>query len=95
MVCIFFLSAPYHTKHSLTLYNSNQENLRILEDMGVRPDMSYHERRPSLKSVAMAVRAAIKMRNMAEGWAANEKVHEALVRKAQQTRRMSKKVGAR
>ena len=74
-----------------THFSSNQANLRILEDIGVTPDQSFHDRRPTLKTAALAVRAVIRMKRMQQDWAANEKVHEALIKKLQQTRRQSKR----
>jgi len=58
--------------------------------MGITPDVTVHERRPSLKSAALAVVAAIRMQRLAEAWAVNRKVQEQLKMKLESMRRAGK-----
>lgn len=63
--------------------------------MGITPDMSVHERRPKLKSAALAVIAALRMQKLSEGWAQNRKIHDQLKQKLESMRRQSgRKSGA-
>jgi hypothetical protein len=55
--------------------------------MGITPDVTVHDRRPKLKSAAIAVIAAIRMQKMADGWAQNKKIHEQLKAKLEGMRR--------
>lgn len=52
--------------------------------MGITPDpnASFYNsaKRPSLRCVAFAVMASLRMKKMADAWAVNRKVHESLVR---------------
>lgn len=57
--------------------------------MGITPDITIHERRPRLKSAALAVIAAIRMQKMSEGWAVNKKIHDQLKQKLEAMRRQS------
>jgi hypothetical protein len=43
--------------------------------MGITPDITVHDRRPKLKSAALAVIAALRMQKLSEGWAQNRKIH--------------------
>lgn len=55
--------------------------------MGITPDITVHERRPTLKSAALAVVAAIRMQRLADGWAQNRKIHDQLKQKLESMRR--------
>lgn len=57
--------------------------------MGITPDITVHERRPKLKSAALAIIAAIRMQKLSEGWAQNKKIHEQLRQKLESMRRQS------
>jgi hypothetical protein len=57
--------------------------------MGITPDITIHERRPKLKSAALAVIAALRMQKMSEGWAQNRKIHDQLKQKLESMRRQS------
>jgi hypothetical protein len=70
--------------------NSNAADLRLLEDIGITPDATIREKKPSLRTVGFAVIASLRMRKMQEAWAGNKKVQEALVRKFEGMRRGSK-----
>jgi hypothetical protein len=62
--------------------------------MGITPDITIHERRPKLKSAALAVIAAIRMQKLSEAWAQNRRVHELLKSKLESMRRQSGRRGA-
>ena len=57
--------------------------------MGITPDITIHQRRPTLKSAALTVVAAIRMQKLAEGWAQNRKIHDQLKQKLESMRRAS------
>lgn len=67
--------------------NSNAADLRLLEDIGITPDATIREKKPSLRTVGFAVIASLRMQKMREAWAGNKKVQEALVRKFEGMRR--------
>lgn len=53
----------------------------MLEEMGITPDVTVREKRPSLRAAGLAVVATIRMRKMQQAWAGNKKLHESLLRK--------------
>jgi hypothetical protein len=55
--------------------------------MGITPDITVHDRRPKLKSAALAVIAAIRMQKLADAWSVNRKIHEQLKAKLEGMRR--------
>lgn len=57
--------------------------------MGITPDISYHSRKRSLKSVGLAVVAGIRMQRLSDEWKAQKKVHAQLVQKLEAMRRRS------
>jgi hypothetical protein len=57
--------------------------------MGITPDITVHERRPKLKSAALAVIAVLRMQKLSEGWAENRKIQEQLKQKFASMRRQS------
>lgn len=57
--------------------------------MGITPDITIHDRRPKLKSAAIAVIAALRMQKLADGWAQNKKIHEQLKAKLEGMKRNS------
>jgi hypothetical protein len=61
--------------------------------MGITPDITVHERRPKLKSAALAVIAAIRMQKLSEAWAQNRKIHDQLKQKLESMRRQSGRKG--
>ncbi|KAF2862129.1 hypothetical protein K470DRAFT_15097 [Piedraia hortae CBS 480.64] len=73
----------------IELYNKcNQTDLRLLEEMGITPDMTVlTEQRPSLRSVGLMVISCIRMKRLQQSWAANARVQEALIRKLDAMRR--------
>ncbi|CAN9098053.1 unnamed protein product [Alternaria alternata] len=71
-------------------YNEcNQEDLNLISQMGITPDITVHNHRPKLKSAIIAVVAAIRMQKLADGWAQNRKIHEQLKAKLESMRRNS------
>lgn len=69
--------------------HSNQEDLNLISQMGITPDVTVHDRRPKLKSAIIAVVAAMRMQKLADGWAQNRKIHEQLKAKLESMRRNS------
>ena len=59
----------------------NQSDLKLLEEMGISPDISIREKRPSLRTVGLAVVAGLRMRRLGKEWAGSRKVHGEIVRK--------------
>lgn len=59
--------------------------------MGITPDITIHDRRPTLKSAALAVIAALRMQKFADDWAQNRKIHEQLKAKLEGMRRNSRR----
>lgn len=70
----------------ITNFCSNHAGLQMLEEMGIVPDRSVREKRPSLKSVAYAIIAGVRMKRLKEEWASNVKTKEKLSATAAQTR---------
>lgn len=66
---------------------SNKADLKLLEEMGITPEESMREKRPSLKSVGVAVIATIRMQRMRERWAEHKRVQESIVRKLEGMRK--------
>lgn len=59
----------------------------MLEEMGISPDRTVREKKPSLKTVGTAVVAALRMQKMAAAWSENKKVHESLLKKLESMKR--------
>lgn len=77
-----------NTRTSDTDYDcSNSADLRLLEDIGITPDATIREKKPSLRVIGFAVIASLRMQKMREAWAGNKKVQEALVKKFEGMRR--------
>lgn len=57
--------------------------------MGITPDITIHERRPTMKAAALAIIATIRMQKLADGWAQNRKIHDQLKQKLESMRRAS------
>jgi len=75
------------TRILIDLPHSNSADLRLLEDIGITPDATIREKKPSLRTLGFAVIASLRMQKMREAWAGNKKVQEALVRKFEGMRR--------
>ena len=67
--------------------NSNRADLKLLEEMGITPDVSFRERRHSLKTVGLMVVGVVRMKRMQETWAGSKRVQESLVKKLEGMRR--------
>jgi hypothetical protein len=65
--------------------------LKLIEEMGITPDVSIREKRHSLRSVGLMVIASVRMRKMQMEWAGNKKLHTALAKKVEQMRRQSRR----
>ena len=59
----------------------------MLEDMGIIPDRSIRERKPSLKSVVYLVIAALRMKHLKDKWAGQVKVKQKFVTSALQMKK--------
>lgn len=55
--------------------------------MGITPDATVREKKPSLRTLGWAVVACNRMKNMREAWAGNQRLHEQLVKKLEGMRR--------
>lgn len=82
-------------EHKLINLNSNKADLRLLEEMGITPDQTVRERKPTLRTVGFAVIATIRMQKMQQAWAGNKKLHEALMKKLDGMRRKQGKTPLR
>lgn len=80
MVCII---CPYITflYHVLIGSNSNKHDLHLLEEIGISPDMTIREKKPTLKTVGLVVVASLRMQKLSQQWAEKKKLHLDLVRK--------------
>jgi hypothetical protein len=67
--------------------NSNAADLRLLEDIGITPDATIREKRPTLRTVGFAVIASLRMQKMREAWAGNKKLQDALIKKFEAMKR--------
>jgi len=59
----------------------------MLEEMGITPDHAVREKKPTLRTVGLAVMATVRMQKMQAAWAENKKVHESLVKKLESMKR--------
>ena len=66
---------------------SNRADLKLLEDMGITPDISFRERRHSLKTVGLMVLGCVRMGRMQREWAGARRVQEGLLRKLEGMRK--------
>ncbi|KAI7530674.1 hypothetical protein KC316_g17339, partial [Hortaea werneckii] len=77
------------------MYNKcNKADLRLLEEMGITPDVSFRERKPSVKTVGLMVIAGLRMQRMQQAWQGNKKLQEQLVKKLEGMRRRQGKGSA-
>ncbi|KAI9822425.1 MAG: hypothetical protein M1827_000144 [Pycnora praestabilis] len=77
----------------IELYSAcNHADLQMIEEMGITPDRSIRDKRPSLRSVGWMVLASVRMKKMQGEWASNRRIHATLARKVEQTKRQSRKV---
>ncbi|RFU32522.1 hypothetical protein B7463_g3805, partial [Scytalidium lignicola] len=69
----------------------NKADLQLLQQMGITPDATFHERRRSLRSVAFMVMATVRMKKGVERWVKSRKIHEKLVSSLEVMKRRSKR----
>jgi hypothetical protein len=70
---------------------SNKADLKLIEEMGITPDISIREKKPSLRTVGWMVIASVRMKKQQQEWAGNKKLHDSLVKKLEQMRRQSRR----
>jgi len=70
------------------LSDSNQADLKLLEDMGITPNASIRARRPTLKTVGLMVMFMTRTKKVAEEWKEKRKMMEQLAMKVEGMRRM-------
>ena len=58
--------------------------------MGVVPEVSVHEKKRSLKTVALGVLAMVKMKRRCEDWAESRELQEKLLKKLSVMKRAKK-----
>ena len=74
---------------------SNKADLQLLEEMGITPDVSFREKKHSLRTVGFTVIACMRMQKMQQAWAGNKKLHESLLKKLDGMKRRQGKTVAR
>ncbi|KAK4988602.1 hypothetical protein LTR66_007267 [Elasticomyces elasticus] len=65
----------------------NKADLRLLEEMGITPDRTVREKRPTLRTTGWMIIASLRMQRMASQWAGSKKLHESLLKKLEMMRR--------
>ena len=60
--------------------HSNHADLQMIEEMGITPDRTIREKRPSLRSAVYLVMAVNRMRQGAQQWREQVKVRQSLVK---------------
>ncbi|QIX00600.1 hypothetical protein AMS68_006117 [Peltaster fructicola] len=74
------------------MYNEcNQADLRLLEEMGITPDQTFRQRKPSLRTLGLTVLATIRMQKMSAAWAENKRTQETLVKKLESMKKAKAK----
>lgn len=59
----------------------------MIEQMGIYPDRTIREKRPTLRAVAKAVMAAIRINKRKEGWEINKEMQVQLAKTLEKQRR--------
>jgi hypothetical protein len=67
----------------------------MIEEMGISPDRTFRNRRPSLKTVGQAVIFCLRAKKASAVWADSKRVQEALVRKMEAVRGRRTRVNVR
>jgi len=62
----------------------------MLQQMGITPDRTIHEKKPTLRTVAFMIMASVRMKRGAEKWAKSRKIHERLVTSLEVMKRTTK-----
>ena len=76
-------------------HRCNLADLELLEEMGITPDISFREKKHSLRTVGQAVIACVRMRKMREAWGENKKLHESLMKKLESMKKTQGRVVGR
>lgn len=88
----FYASAfPFGPNSSIGLNDtnemySNQADLNLIAEMGITPDRTIRERKPSLKTVAKMFIFLSRTKRLAGAWKERVKIQESLVRKLEVVR---------
>jgi len=59
----------------------------MIEQMGIYPDRTVREKRPTLRAVAKAVVAAIRIKKRKDGWEVNKEMQAQLAKTLEKQRR--------
>ncbi|KAI9843312.1 MAG: hypothetical protein M1838_002699 [Thelocarpon superellum] len=70
---------------------SNHADLQMIANMGIHPERSIREKRPSMRSVGLMVMAALRMQRRRQEWAMSRMIKESSIRALAQTRRTGRK----
>jgi len=86
--CLVSLPPPGYMLYEFELMvgNSNQADLNLISEIGITPDRSIRERRPTLKTVAQMVIFVARTKKLAGVWKEKRKIQESLVRKLEVVR---------
>lgn len=63
--------------------------------MGITPDISFRQKKHSLKTVGLTVIACVRMQKMQQAWAGSKKLHETLIKKLDAMKRKQGRVAVR
>jgi hypothetical protein len=63
----------------------------MLQQMGISPDQTIIEKRPTIRTVALMIMAASRMKKGAKEWAKSRKLHERLVERVEVMKRQQKR----
>lgn len=85
------IQSPFCMQQMLTHMDSNKADLKMLEEMGITPDRSVRERKPTLRTVGLAVIATVRMQKMQQAWMSNRKLHESLMKKLEGMKKKARK----
>lgn len=66
----------------------------MLEEMGITPDKTVREKKPSLKTLGVAAIATIRMQRLANSWTGSKQLQDSLLGKLESLKR-SKGKGTR
>ena len=66
---------------------SNKLDLKLLEEIGLTPDISFRQKKHSLRTVGLSIVACVRMQKMREAWAGSKKLQESLLRKLEGMKR--------
>lgn len=67
----------------------------MIEQMGIYPDRRIREKRPTLRSVAHAIIATVRIKNRKDSWEVNKEMHVSLTKTLEKQRRREGATGRR